>query len=113
MSDILINYTETFKFSLREIASYLRTKELEPLPIIQKALDEFEKKINFSPTCCQISPELAKLGVTNYRECNIQNGHRVIYSIDSDGSTDIVIAHVIIHQKQDIQALLFNRIITY
>nr|WP_280176103.1 type II toxin-antitoxin system RelE/ParE family toxin [Xenorhabdus budapestensis] len=108
-----MKYTETFKHSLGEIASYLRAKELEPLPIIRKILDEFEKKVNFSPTCRQISLELAKLGVTDYRECNTQNGYKAIYSIDSYESSDIVIAHVIIHKRQDIQELLFNRIILY
>ncbi|MCC8380334.1 type II toxin-antitoxin system RelE/ParE family toxin [Xenorhabdus sp. PB30.3] len=113
MPDILIKYTETFKHSLREVASFLRAKELEPLPIIHKALDEFEHKVKFSPACCQISPELAKLGVTSYRECNTHNGYRMIYSIDAYESSDIVIAHVILHQRQDIQALLFDRVITY
>ncbi|MDE1478103.1 type II toxin-antitoxin system RelE/ParE family toxin [Xenorhabdus bovienii] len=113
MAAVSIKYTETFQHSLSEISSYLRTKGLEPLSVIEKILDEFEKKIYFSPVCCQISPELAKLGVTNYRECNTQNGYRVIYSIDSDEPLDTVVAHVITHQRQDVQSLLFNRIIAY
>ncbi|WP_431222735.1 type II toxin-antitoxin system RelE/ParE family toxin [Serratia sp. L9] len=107
MTKIKVEYTETAKFSLQEIVNNLKWRQQEPTPVINELLNEFEGKVTVFPLGCPVSPELVKIGVNRYRECNTSNGYRVIYSV----SIDTVTAHVILSQRQDIQQLLFKRLI--
>ncbi|ERT11871.1 type II toxin-antitoxin system RelE family toxin [Photorhabdus temperata] len=109
MSDnVTVQYTETAKTSVKVISEFLRSKEIDPRPIIQKLVKEFENKVCSFPEGSPISAKLMKLGCSKYRECNTSGGYRIIYSIDNGNQ---ISAHVIMAQKQDIQHLLFTRLI--
>ncbi|EDS8497888.1 type II toxin-antitoxin system RelE/ParE family toxin [Salmonella enterica subsp. enterica serovar Anatum] len=102
-----VEFTRTAKTSLEQIAEHLRSNNVEPRPVIAGILEQFEARITEFPCGCQPCPELLKLGVAKYRECNTSGGYRVLYSVEGD----IVIAHVILSQRQDIKQLLFRRLI--
>ena len=59
------------------------------------------------PLGCQICPELLKIGCAKYREFNHAEGYRVLYSVDGT----LVTAHAILAHRQDVQQLLFKRLI--
>ncbi|PWC18313.1 plasmid stabilization protein [Brenneria roseae subsp. roseae] len=105
--DVNIEYTETAKSTLSDIAYYLQKVDVKPLPVIEKIINEFEAKVSTFPNGCQIVPELLKIGCDKYRECNTSNGYRVIYSTEQS----LITTHVILSQKQDIQQTLFKRLI--
>lgn len=48
-----------------------------------------------------------KIGCAKYREFNHAGGYRVLYSVDGG----LVTAHAILSHRQDIQQLLFKRLI--
>lgn len=103
-----IEYTQTAKITLNDIIFHLKANSIEPLPIIEAILNEFEDRVKAFPTSCQISPELLKIGCSAYRECNTHSNYRVIYSFDNS----LITVHVILAQKQDIQQALFKRLIS-
>ncbi|BET97680.1 MULTISPECIES: type II toxin-antitoxin system RelE/ParE family toxin [Xenorhabdus] len=107
---VTIKYTDTAKYSLKDIANFLRSKDIDPLPIVNDLISEFESKVSIFPLSCPISLQLSKVGVMEYRECSTKNGYRILYTVDSE--TDVVV-HVVLHQRQDIQALLLKRMIEY
>ncbi|QOL14641.1 type II toxin-antitoxin system RelE/ParE family toxin [Dickeya dianthicola] len=76
--------------------------------MITAVIEHFEPRVNDFPLGCQICPELLKIGCAKYRECNTPDGYRVLYSVDGNEIT----AHAILSQKQDIQHLLFKRLIS-
>lgn len=104
---IIIEYTNTVKVCIEQIAIYLQSVEVESKPVIKDILEAFEEKVSEFPLGCQICPELLNFGVTNYRECNTSGGYRVLYSVDGS----LVTAHAILSQRQDIKQLLFKRLI--
>lgn len=110
-TDIEVNtiYTETAKSCVDKIAVFLRSKNLEPLPILTATTQEFEDKVKVFPTGCPISSQLSKIGCTKYRECNTGNGYRILYSLN-DEQTEVTV-HIIQSQREDIQQLLFDRMI--
>ncbi|ECC1670959.1 type II toxin-antitoxin system RelE/ParE family toxin [Salmonella enterica] len=107
MEKVKIEYTLTVKTCIDDIASFLHRHEVEAKPVVSEMLEQFEKQVGQFPLGCQICPELMKLGVAKYRECNIAGRYRVLYSVD--GST--VTAHAILSHRQDIKQLLFKRLI--
>ncbi|WMV72482.1 type II toxin-antitoxin system RelE/ParE family toxin [Xenorhabdus griffiniae] len=107
---VTIKYTDTAKYSVKDIANFLRAKDIDPSPIINDFISEFESKVGIFPLSCPISFQLSKIGVFEYRECNAKNGYRILYTVDSE--TDVVV-HIILNQRQDIQALLLKRMIEY
>lgn len=107
---VTIQYTDTAKYSVKNIANFLRAKDIDPLPIINDFISEFESKVSIFPLSCPISFQLSKIGVFEYRECNTKNGYRILYTVDSE--TDVVV-HIVLHQRQDTQTLLLKRMIEY
>ena len=95
---VKIEYTETVRTCLSEI---------DPGPVLAEILDQYENRVSIYPYGCQSSPELLKIGVSKYRECNTANGYRVLYTIEDS----IVTTHAILAQRQDIKQLLFRRLI--
>lgn len=106
-SSFTVEYTLTVKTCIEHIASYLRQAEVAPRPVIEKILEQFETRVKQYPLSCQICPELLKIGCAKYRECNTPEGYRVLYSVE--GST--ITAHAVLAHRQDIQQLLFKRLI--
>ncbi|MDI5530939.1 type II toxin-antitoxin system RelE/ParE family toxin, partial [Salmonella enterica subsp. enterica serovar Cerro] len=51
--------------------------------------------------------ELLKIGCAKYREFNHAEGYRVLYSVDGT----LVTAYAILAHRQDVQQLLFKRLI--
>jgi len=106
---VVFQYTNTVKICIDDISSYLRRIEAEPKEVITAIIEQFEKRVSDFPLGCQICPELLKIGCAQYRECNTANGYRVLYSVEDETIT----AHAVLSQKQDIQQLLFKRMISF
>lgn len=104
----IIQYTKTAKLCIEDIASHLMRIEVEPKNVISSIIDHFEKRVDDFPPGCQVCPELLKIGCAKYRECNTPEGYRILYSIDGNEIT----AHAILSHRQDIQQLLFKRLIS-
>ncbi|QHQ25746.1 hypothetical protein GMX10_18175 [Pectobacterium parvum] len=64
---VTIEYTSTVRVCISDIVSHLRRVDVEPGPVINEILDQFESKIRQFPLSCQISPELLKIGCGKYR----------------------------------------------
>lgn len=107
MESVKIGYTHTVKTCIDDIANYLYHVDVEVKPVITDILEQFEKQVSQFPLGCQVCPELIKIGVAKYRECNTAGGYRVLYSVD--GST--ITAHAILSHRQDVKQLLFKRLI--
>ena len=107
MTKVKVEYTQTARVSVQDIVNNLKRNRQDPAPVLTALLNEFEGKVTMFPLGCPVSPELVKTGVDRYRECNTANGYRVFYSV----SADTVTVHVILSQRQDIQQLLFKRLI--
>ena len=105
--DITFVYTLTAQNGLHIIASFLRRLEVKPRPVIAALLEQYESTVGAFPYGCQICPELLKLGCAQYREFNSQDGYRILYAVDEN----VLTAHAIVAQRQDIKQLLFNRLI--
>lgn len=105
---ISIQYTRTVKICIEDIASHLRRIEIEPREVITDIIEYFENRVSDFPLGCQICPELLKIGCAKYRECNTPSGYRVLYSVENH----IITTHAILSHKQDIQNLLFRRLIS-
>ncbi len=102
-------YTETAKFCVNKIAFFLRCNNTDPRAVLRLAIQEFENIVTVFPLSCPISPQLSKLGCMKYRECNTESGYRFFYSIAD--AQNMIVVHVIQAQREDIQQLLFDRII--
>nr|WP_318384908.1 type II toxin-antitoxin system RelE/ParE family toxin [uncultured Enterobacter sp.] len=102
-----IQYTRTVAICINDIASHLRQGGVNPQPILAAAIEAFETTVGTFPEGCHICPQLLMLGVARYREFNSENGYRVLYSFDDD----IITAHAVLAQRQDIKQLLFKRLI--
>lgn len=105
---VVILYTKTVKVCIEDIANHLRHIEVEPKEVISTIIEHFESRVSDFPLGCQVCPELLKIGCAKYRECNTPDGYRVLYSVDENEIT----AHAILSHKQDIQSLLFKRLIS-
>lgn len=106
-SQFSFEYTLTAKLCIEHIVNFLRRADVEPRPVIEGIIEQFEKTAGQFPLGCQICPELVKIGCAKYREFNSASGYRVLYSIE--GTT--ITAHAVLAHRQDIQQLLFKRII--
>ncbi|HCR9736594.1 type II toxin-antitoxin system RelE/ParE family toxin [Citrobacter sp. FR21RM1OL9030] len=104
---VTFEYTLTVKHCIDTIAGFLRHVDVEPRPVIADILTQFESIVGQFPLGCQICPELLKIGCAKYREFNHAEGYRVLYSVDGA----LVTAHAILSHRQDIQQLLFRRLI--
>ncbi|WBL74103.1 type II toxin-antitoxin system RelE/ParE family toxin [Serratia liquefaciens] len=104
---VTFEYTLTVKHCIDVIADYLRRVDVEPRAVITDILAQFESTVALFPLGCQICPELLKIGCAKYREFNHAEGYRVLYSV----SGTLVTAHAILSHRQDVQQLLFNRLI--
>ena len=106
-SDLVFEYTLTAKYCIEDIFAFLRRNDVEPRPVMAEILEQFEKTVRQFPQGAHICPELLKLGCAKYHEFNSRSGYRVLYSVD--GMT--ITAHAILSQRQDIQHLLFRRLV--
>ncbi len=106
-SSEVFEYTFTAKFCIEHIVSFLRNADVEPRPIIEELLSQFESRVGQFPLGSQICPELVKIGCAKYREFNSAGGYRVLYSVEEHCIT----AHAILSQRQDIKQFLFTRLI--
>ncbi|GKX55126.1 hypothetical protein SOASR030_12380 [Leminorella grimontii] len=106
-NDVIFEYTLTAKHCIDHIVNHLRRIDVEPRPVIADILTQFEHTVGQFPLGCQICPELLKIGCAKYREYNHAEGYRVLYSVDEV----LVTAHAILSHRQDIQQLLFKRLI--
>lgn len=104
---ITFTYTLTVRHCINDIATHLRRAGLEPRPMIAEILAQFEKIVGQFPQGSQICPELMKIGCAKYREFNHADGYRILYSVEGK----VVTAHAILAHRQDVQQLLFNRLI--
>ncbi|ASO62583.1 type II toxin-antitoxin system RelE/ParE family toxin [Salmonella enterica] len=104
---VTFEYTLTVKHCIDIIAGFLRRVDVEPRPVIADILTQFESAVAQFPLGCQIYPELLKIGCAKYREFNHAEGYRVLYSVDGA----LVTAHAILAHRQDVQQLLFKRLI--
>ncbi|MGL1812256.1 UNVERIFIED_CONTAM: type II toxin-antitoxin system RelE/ParE family toxin [Serratia marcescens] len=104
---VTFEYTLTVKHCIDTIAGFLRRVDVEPRPVIADILTQFERIVGQFPKGCQICPELLKIGCAKYREFNHVEGYRVLYSVEAATVT----AHAILSHRQDIQQLLFKRLI--
>lgn len=105
---VTIQYTKTVRICIEDIASHLRRIEIEPKDVIIGIIEHFENRVSGFPLGCQVCPELLNIGCAKYRECNTPDGYRVLYSVDGCEIT----AHAVLSQKQNIQQLLFKRLIS-
>jgi len=105
---VVIEYTHTVKICIEDIAHYLRRINVEPKTVVTEILGDFETRVTDFPLGCQICPELLKIGCAKYRECNTREGDRILYSVEGNTIT----AHAILSHRQDIQQLLFKRLIS-
>ena len=105
---VTIQYTKTVRICIEDIPSHLRLVHVEPTAVITSILDYFENRVMEFPLGCQICPELIKIGCASYRECNTPDGYRVLYAVEGN----YVTAHAILSHRQDIQQLLFRRLIS-
>lgn len=105
---VVIQYTKTVKICIDDIASHLRRIEIDPKEVIGSIIEHFENRVSDFPLGCQICPELLKLGCAKYRECNTPDGYRVLYAVENT----VITAHAILSHRQDIQNLLFKRLIS-
>lgn len=94
-------YTETFISSLKELG--LDKKQ------INRLFDKFEKHLYPFPESCSIPEYLQSIGVTRYRGYLSPENYTIFYTYEAVEKT--AISHVIIHQRQDMMRLLFNRLI--
>ncbi|HAU3269271.1 TPA: type II toxin-antitoxin system RelE/ParE family toxin [Salmonella enterica subsp. salamae] len=104
---VTFEYTLTVKHCIDTIAGFLKRVDVEPRPVIADILIQFESTVGQFPLGCQICPELLKIGCAKYREFNHSEGYRVLYSVDGT----LVTAHAILAHRQDVQQLLFKRLI--
>ncbi|WP_312973949.1 type II toxin-antitoxin system RelE/ParE family toxin [Atlantibacter sp.] len=104
---VTFEYTLTVKHCIDTIAELLRRAGVEPRPVIADILAQFESTVGQFPLGCQICPELLKIGCAKYRGFNHVEGYRVLYSVDGT----LVTAHAILAHRQDVQQLLFKRLI--
>lgn len=105
---VMIQYTKTVKICIDDIANHLRRVEVDPKDVISGIIEHFESRVSDFPLGCQTCPELLKIGSAKYRECNTPGGFRVLYSVEGD----VITAHAILSHRQDIQNLLFKRLIS-
>ncbi|MGV0087217.1 type II toxin-antitoxin system RelE/ParE family toxin (plasmid) [Rahnella aceris] len=108
-SKITIEYLQTVKLSIDEIASFQTLQGNDPLKIINAVLDEFETKVKVFPLSCPVSPDLAALGIIKYRECSTLSGYCIIYTYDEPAN--LISVYVLLSQRQNVQALLFKKLI--
>ncbi|EAR7790119.1 type II toxin-antitoxin system RelE/ParE family toxin [Salmonella enterica] len=104
---VTFEYSLTVKHCIDTIAGFLRRVDVEPRPVIADILTQFESAVAQFPLGCQIYPELLKIGCAKYREFNHAEGYRVLHSVDGA----LVTAHAILAHRQDVQQLLFKRLI--
>ena len=98
---INFKYTETF-------LSIIKDQGLDK-KLVNTILDRFERHLNSFPECCGVHVYLQEIGVTKYRGYISPENCTLLYSYENKGN--VVTVHAILHQRQDIQKLLFNRII--
>ncbi|EOY5416000.1 type II toxin-antitoxin system RelE/ParE family toxin [Cronobacter turicensis] len=104
---VTFEYTLTVKHCIDTIEGFLRRVETDSHPVISDILTQFENTVGQFPLVCQICPELLKIGCAKYRVFNNAEGYRVLYSVDGT----LVTAHAILAHRQDVQQLLFKRLI--
>ncbi|KFK92826.1 MULTISPECIES: type II toxin-antitoxin system RelE/ParE family toxin [unclassified Serratia (in: enterobacteria)] len=110
-SAVVFIYSDTAKMTMQTIAYFLRSHQIEPRPVLEKILDEFEEKTRVFSAGSPICAELLALGCAKYRECNTADGYRVLYSIND--KEKVIYVHAVLSQRQNIANLLFNRILEW
>ncbi|WP_235937398.1 type II toxin-antitoxin system RelE/ParE family toxin [Rahnella contaminans] len=95
--------------SIDEIASFQTSQGNDALENINAVLDEFEAKVKIFPLSCPVAPDLAALGIIKYREGNTLNAYRIIYTYDEPAN--VISVYVLLSQRQNVQELLFKKLI--
>ncbi|BEM90281.1 plasmid stabilization protein (plasmid) [Serratia marcescens] len=111
--DVTFIYSSTAKMTMQTIVYFLRSRQIDPKPVIANVLDEFEQKTGLFPEGSPVCQELLELGCAKYRECNTTDGYRVLYSTSLNKNDDVIYVHAVLSQKQHIASLLFNRILEW
>jgi hypothetical protein len=112
--DVTFIYSSTAKMTMHTLAHFLRSRQIDPKPVIAKVLDEFEEKTGLFPEGSPVCQELLALGCAKYRECNTTAGYRVLYSTPlNEDKGGVIYVHAVLSQKQHIASLLFNRILEW
>ncbi|MGK0662965.1 type II toxin-antitoxin system RelE/ParE family toxin [Serratia marcescens] len=105
-----VTYTETAIFGARKIVKFLSNQGVQdPKSVIDAATANFEKVVTAFPKGFGVSIELSKIGCMKYLEYNSSNGYRILYTVNQ-AETEVDV-HVIISQRENVQQLLFERII--
>lgn len=105
---VSFDYLETFKICLDDAASFLRLAGTEPKPVLSAVLEKFEEKVGSFPLSCPISSQLLELGVSKYRECLVGN-YRIFFSYSE--KSYCVTVYALVSQRQDIQKILYRRLV--
>jgi mRNA-degrading endonuclease RelE of RelBE toxin-antitoxin system len=95
--------------SIDEIASFQTSQGNDALKNINAVLDELEAKVKVFPLSCPVAPDLAALGIIKYREGNTFNAYRIIYTYDEPAN--LISVYVLLSQRQNVQELLFKKLI--
>lgn len=104
-----IIYLPTARLSLEKIADFHRRLGNDYNAIIARVIEEFESRVRHFPLSCPVSPTLAELGVTRYREFNSSENYRIVFSIEEN----TVFAHVLLSYRQCIKELLLRRMLVH
>ncbi|MGP3159346.1 type II toxin-antitoxin system RelE/ParE family toxin [Serratia marcescens] len=113
VSNVTFIYSSTAKMTMQTIAHFLRSRQLDPKPVIANVLYEFEEKTALFAEGSPVCQELLDLGCAKYRECNTADGYRVLYSMQFNETGGVIYVHAVLSQKQHIASLLFNRILEW
>ncbi len=114
VKNIEIQYTETFYSVTDNLINHLSlySNELGVINRIERFIEKFEEKTCSEPFSCQVSMQLLEVGVTTFREYNVDKLCLLYRVIETDEKI-IVIGDALILQKQDIQKLLIDYCLIY
>ncbi|KGJ90465.1 type II toxin-antitoxin system RelE/ParE family toxin [Thalassotalea sp. ND16A] len=111
---VRIQYTKTFENLLNDLINHLgkHSNEEQVILRLESFIERFESLVSFTPKAAPISPYLLELGVILFREFTADN-FRLLYRIIEEKGSRMIIADVIISQKQDIPKVLINYCLLY
>jgi hypothetical protein len=115
MVQTAIEYTESFDNSTElAIAHFTRwNNEFNVLEKIEDTVNIFENAVSNNPFIYPTSPIIFDtLGVSSVREANI-NGYRLLYEVDEQAAKKVVIASIILGQRQSVIEQLTKHCLMY
>jgi len=114
VKEVKIEYTESFDNITDSLINYLASysDEVDAIERIEYIIDKFEERVISAPLSCPISKTLLELGVTYFREYNL-NGYRLLYRVFEDEKTITIEGNAILAHKQDIEKNLIEYCLIY